>query len=121
VRFGDTPEEINANVVFGSTTIYVPPGVNVQVNGTLDAGHAYLFGDVRDGTDLNLSGEFSRPGSTEGNLVVNIREGIGNVDLKWATWAEREIKAERRMERRDQAPSKEPVKDDKSKEKGANR
>ena len=110
VDFSDTPNEIDANVVFGSTTIYVPPGVHVRVDGALDAGRANLFGNVRDGTALDLSGVYSRPGSTEGELVINVREGMGNVDLKWATWREHEIRAERRLERRDKAPSKEPPK-----------
>lgn len=98
--FGDTPTEIDVTFVAGDVEIYVPPGVEVEVNGEVDLGVADVFGDGSEGEDLKFGGTYQRNGLTEGSLVLNIDGGLGSFDTTWATWVDREERRERRMKER---------------------
>jgi phage shock protein PspC (stress-responsive transcriptional regulator) len=102
-NFSDSPADVSSNVVVGNTNVYVPPGVAVHVTGSLNGGHVNLFGEEKSGTDLNLTGDYSRPGSTEGALHLTINGGLGAVTLTWAKWVEDEIRYEQRHQKKKNA------------------
>jgi phage shock protein PspC (stress-responsive transcriptional regulator) len=95
--FGDEPVELNVNFVAGAVDIYVPPGVDVTVNGSVDAGVVDVFGEGLEGRDLAFSGSDHRDGLTKGELVINVEGGFGSFDTTWATWFDRDMRI-RRME-----------------------
>lgn len=98
--FDDTPTEIDVTFVAGDVEIYVPPGVEVEVNGEVDVGIADVFGDSYEGRDLKFGDSYERDGLTEGSLVLNIDGGLGSFDTTWATWVDRAERYERRIEQR---------------------
>ena len=119
-KFRDEPEVVNVDMVVGHLRVYVPPGVNVTVDGTMDAGMVALFGDTSDGYDLDFGGSYRRAGSTEGDLVVNVEGGLARVSMTWANWVEQEIRyrerrrAKKLEERRAADARKEPRSDRRS-------
>jgi phage shock protein PspC (stress-responsive transcriptional regulator) len=96
-QFGDTPKEVDVNLVLGHLRVYVPPGVRVVVDGTFDAGRARVFEQARSGFDVDFGGTFQRPGSTEGELRLNVTGGIAKVTMHWAGWVESEIRFRERQ------------------------
>jgi hypothetical protein len=104
-RFEDEPTAVDVDMVAGHLRVYVPPGVRVAVDGTIDAGVASLFGERRAGYDVAFGDTFEHKGSTEGDLVVNFTGGVGKITMTWANWVEQEIRfrareRERRLEKR---------------------
>jgi phage shock protein PspC (stress-responsive transcriptional regulator) len=98
--FGETPTEVDVAFAVGDVEIYVPPGVEVEVNGEVDLGVADLFGEGQQGRDLQFGDSFQRDGLTEGSLVVNVDGGLGSFDTTWAHWADRHIRDRERHKRR---------------------
>jgi hypothetical protein len=97
-EFGDSPTIVDVGFVFGTMSAYVPPGVKVTVDSSLDAGRITLFGARRQGSDLHMSGTFQEPGSSKGEVVLKVRGGIGGIDLSWAEWVEEEVRFEREQQ-----------------------
>lgn len=95
-RFGDKPTEIDVSFVAGNMNIYVPPGVDVTVEGEVDVGRADVFGDSFEGRNLTFGDTYRREGRTEGELVINVDGGLGLFDTTWATWVDRDKRNRRR-------------------------
>ena len=102
-RFGPEPTELEIDFVLGDIGIWVPPGVEVITTGSMDAGKADLFGDHKEGTDIDLAGVHRRPGLTEGTLIVDVRGGLGSFDTSWATWIEQRKRRRLEREQREEA------------------
>jgi phage shock protein PspC (stress-responsive transcriptional regulator) len=94
-RFGDEPVVIEATVAAGTVTAMVAPGVTVRLDSDLDLGRMTVFERVRDGADLHVTGTFLERGSSEGELILKVRGGIGSVRVVSAEWIEEEIRYER--------------------------
>lgn len=102
-RFGDAPTEIDVTFGAGDVEIFVPPGVDVEVNGEVDLGVADLFGEGFKGRNLKFGDTYERKGLTKGSLVINVDGGFGSFDTTWASWVEHNKRLElRREERREQ-------------------
>ena len=102
-RFGDEPTEVDILFGAGDVGIYVPPGVDVTVNGGVDLGFADVFGESYEGRDLIFGDDYERDGSFEGELIINVDGGLGSFDTTWARWAERDkrFRAKRREQRQE--------------------
>lgn len=98
-EFGPEPTEIDIDFVAGDVDVWVPPGVRVTTTGELDAGVVDLFGESHEGSDIDLGGTHTKPGLTEGELILHVRGGLGSFDTSWANWVDDEIR--RRMDRRE--------------------
>jgi phage shock protein PspC (stress-responsive transcriptional regulator) len=94
-RFGAEPIVIEATVAAGTVTAMVAPGVTVRLDSSLDLGRMTVFDRVRDGADLRATGTFQESGSSEGELILKVRGGIGSVNVVSAEWIEEEIRYER--------------------------
>jgi phage shock protein PspC (stress-responsive transcriptional regulator) len=102
-RFGPEPTEVDIDFVMGDVSVWVPPGVAVTTNVTMDAGRADVFGEGREGTDIFLNETDRREGLTEGELILNVRGGVGSFDTTWAYWWERDQQRRLRQEQREEA------------------
>jgi hypothetical protein len=123
-RFGDEPEIVDVNMVLGHLRVYVPPGVEVQVDGTMDAGLVSIFGERFDGYDLAFSDRYRHSGSTDGDLVLNVEGGLGKVTMTWANWVEQEIRyreRQRARKRQKQRAAAEGVGEDRRSQRRENR
>ena len=98
-HFGPEPTEVDIDFVAGNVDVWVPPGVRVTTTGELDAGVVDLFGLGHEGSDIDLAGTHTKPGLTEGELILHVRGGLGSFDASWANWIDDEI--QRRMDRRE--------------------
>jgi phage shock protein PspC (stress-responsive transcriptional regulator) len=116
-RFTDVPLEVDASFVVGGMEIYVPPGVEVTLNGELKVGETDIFGRHSSGTRLALDGSYLRPGLTDGQLIVNVDGGIGMVRVIWARWVDDEKRATLERQQRHE----EGVTNDERSNDGANR
>jgi phage shock protein PspC (stress-responsive transcriptional regulator) len=89
-RFGPEPTEVDIDFVLGDVDVLVPPGVDVTTNLTMDGGKADVFGDPYTGSDIAAFTTSQKPGLTEGELILNVRGGLGGFDASWATWIDAE-------------------------------
>jgi len=102
-RFGPEPTEIDIDFVVGDVSVWVPPGVMVTTDVTMDAGRAVVFGEGLDGANLALHETDRREGLTEGELILNVRGGIGSFDTSWAYWREQDKRRRLKHEQREEA------------------
>jgi hypothetical protein len=92
--FGPEPTEMDIRFVVGDLDIFVPPGVDVTIDGSLDVGVADVFGKDFEGRHLVLDGSYETEGLTDGELILHVNGGLGTVTTDWAYW----IEDEKRME-----------------------
>ena len=112
--FSDEPTEIDIGFFTGNVDVWVPPGVEVTTDVTMDAGVLDVFGDSREGADLYLETTHQRPGLTEGELIIHARGGFGSFDASWANWIEDEKqRALDRKEEKTDADGRKPRRDGK--------
>jgi len=79
MEWGPEPVEIDANVFMGQIEVLVPEGVDVRFTGHAQMGQVELFGQTREGTDvdLNVIGD-----SGEGpELILDARVFMGQVTV----------------------------------------
>jgi phage shock protein PspC (stress-responsive transcriptional regulator) len=84
VEFAGATTRITVSVGLGETTIIVPDGVTVAVDGTMRAGRAELFGTTTLGRPM--VGELSKidEGSGAGRLQLTIDNGVGELTVRRA-------------------------------------
>ena len=96
--FGERATEVDVKVVVGDIDVYAPPGVEVTITGSLDAGSTDIFGTFDEGANLELGSIHQKEGLTEGELIVNIEGGFADVTAGWSDYIEQEKR--RRLEQR---------------------
>lgn len=82
VDFTDASAQTRVDVGFGHVLVYVPADVDVTVHGSAGAGNVKLFGEQRNGDDVNRTvTDLGADGAGGGKLKLNIEIGVGELEV----------------------------------------